>query len=221
MATAFQATPYGFDRVFAAGLGEAANANVAEADLAARIEALEGELEQVARGRVSELAAARVDGFNAGLSQARGERETAVLAAIDALHAAIESLDVRIDDTTSAIAADAAEVALAAADILAARALAATPCAAIDDAIGRVLRQVAPGQELEVRVHPSLVGEMERLIDLRQSQDRRRLNLSVCGEDGLSVGDARVGWDEGGLALDANARRVSLLAELEGLLPAI
>ena len=61
---------------------------------------------------------------------------------------------------------------------------------------------------------------MERLVVVRQSQDRRRLNLSVCGDDGLAIGDALIVWDEGGLTLDAAARRAALLEELAGLLPA-
>ena len=220
MASAFIAEPYGFDRVFAGGVAEPANANVSDADLALRLAALERELDHCRQSQAAELAMARVDGFNAGLTQARTEREAAMLAAVDALHAGIESLDARFEETAAGLAADAAEVALAAADMLAARALAAAPCAAVDDAIGRVLRQVPRGQELQIRVHPTLVEEMERLVVVRQSQDRRRLNLSVCGDDGLAIGDALIVWDEGGLTLDAAARRAALLEELAGLLPA-
>ena len=36
----------------------------------------------------------------------------------------------------------------------------------------------------------------------------------------IPVGDARIGWEEGGLALDAAARREAVLTELETLLKA-
>lgn len=220
MASAFNIEPYAFDRVFAGNVAEPANANFSDGDLALRVAALERELAHTRETHASELALARVDGFNAGLVQARTERDAAMLAAIDALHAGIEWLDSRLDDTVTALVADAAEVALAAADILAARALALSPCAAVDDAVGRVLRQVPRGQELTIRVNPSLVEEMERLVAVRQSQDRRRLNLTVCADAGLAVGDALIVWDEGGLTLDATLRRAMLVKELDGLLPA-
>jgi flagellar assembly protein FliH len=39
------------------------------------------------------------------------------------------------------------------------------------------------------------------------------------GDVTLAVGDALIGWEQGGLALDANARRKAVLEELETLLP--
>ena len=82
-----------------------------------------------------------------------------------------------------------------------------------------MLKQVARGQELLVRVHPDLVTDVERLIAVRQSGDRRRLNLHVVGDDGLARGDAHIEWDQGGLSLDAAVRRDTVRAELETLLP--
>ena len=99
-----------------------------------------------------------------------------------------------------------------------ARALADRPAAAVDEAIGRVLKQVARGTELVVRVHPDIAGEIERLIAERQAGERRRLHLQVVPDDALSTGDALIDWDSGCLTLDASARRSGLLNELAPLL---
>jgi flagellar assembly protein FliH len=106
-------------------------------------------------------------------------------------------------------------VAMAAADGLAARALEADPTLAIDEAIARVLTQVARGQELQIRVNPALIEQMEALIAGRQSRERRRLSLTLVADPGLAIGDALISWTQGGLALDADARRTAILAELD------
>jgi flagellar assembly protein FliH len=103
--------------------------------------------------------------------------------------------------------------------VLAARALVEMPAAAIDEAIGRALRQVARGQEIAVAVAPELVGEVERLIAVRQGGDRRHLALTVVADAALPPGDAHVHWDQGGMVLDAAARAEAVRAALDGVLP--
>jgi flagellar assembly protein FliH len=103
--------------------------------------------------------------------------------------------------------------------MIAGRAIDAAPVETIDAAIGRALSQVARGTELEIRVHPDLIEAIEARIADRQSRDRRKLNLNVVGDVTITVGDAMIGWEQGGLALDATARRQAVLDELETLLP--
>jgi flagellar assembly protein FliH len=167
----------------------------------------------------AQIALARAEGFEAGLAQARAERDVALLSAVDALHAGIESLDERFEDVSRRVTGEAAEIALAAADMIAGRAIDAAPVETIDAAIGRALSQVARGTELEIRVHPDLIEAIEARIADRQSRDRRKLNLNVVGDVTITVGDAMIGWEQGGLALDATARRQAVLDELETLLP--
>lgn len=118
------------------------------------------------------------------------------------------------------LAADATELALAAADHLAARALGIAPGAGIDQAIGRVLKQIGRGQDLQVRDHPDFVEEIERLIAARQDGERRQLNLHVAADDGLAEGDACIEWDQGGLTLDAAARYAAVRANWSRFSPA-
>lgn len=213
MDASFHIRPFAFDRVFS-GVA-ATDQSLRYEDLQARVLVLEDEAAHAAAQRDAAVAHA----FEEGLAEARADRETALLAAVDALQASLEAVDARIADMTTQVTADAAEIALAAADHLAARALAAEPGAAIDDAIGRVLGQVARGTELRVRVHPEFVREIERLIGERQAGDRRQLELHVVADATLAEGDACIAWDAGGLKLDAAGRRAAILAELAPLLP--
>jgi flagellar assembly protein FliH len=208
---------FAFDRIFTAPQGEAPGPS---GETLIEIAALRAELALLKSEQEAQIALARAEGFEAGLAQARRERDVALLNAVDALQAGIESLDERFGEVAERVTGEAAEIAVAAADMIAGRALALSPEDGIDAAIGRALSQVARGTELEVRVHPELIDAIEAKIAARQSQDRRRLNLTVVGDVTLAIGDARIGWEQGGLALDAAARRGAVMAELETLLPA-
>jgi flagellar assembly protein FliH len=205
-----------FDRVF--GAVDPGNDNGAAADVAARAAILQAELDLLRDERDRAIVQARAEGYEAGLADARAERETATLSAVDALQAAVEALDEQIDDIAKASRADAAELALAAAELIAARALELLPAQAIDEAIDRVLKQVARGTQLVVRVNPELRPEIERLVEARINSDRRKLSIQVFSDAALPAGDALIAWDEGGLSLDAAARRAAIAAELEPLL---
>lgn len=113
---------------------------------------------------------------------------------------------------------EAASVAMTAAEVMAGRALDLAPAQAIDDAIGRVLLQIARGQEVVIRVHPDMVGDVEARIADRQSRDRRKLALLVVADPAVAIGDAQMFWDTGGLELDAEARRQAVVAEVAPLL---
>ncbi len=214
--TAHSAQRFGFDRIFTA---PATKVSAMGPDLALEVSTLRAELDALKAEHGAQLALARAQGFEAGLSQARAEREVALLSAVDALHAGVEVIDAQFTEISDRLSGEATEVALAAADMIAGRAITIAPADTIDAAIGRVLAQVARGTELQVRVHPELVDAVEARIAERQSRDRRKLNLVVVADPELAVGDAQIGWEEGGLALDAAARRRAIVAELEMLLP--
>ena len=209
--------PFAFDRIFA--MPAAADPTLRAEDLQLQIVSLEAELERMRADHLAALALTRADGFDAGLNQARSELQAALLSAVDAFQSTLELTDARIEEINTRATQDAAGVALAAAEMLAARAIAHDPGLAIDEAIGRVLKQVARGQDVWVRVHPTLVEELERLVGERQSRDRRRLNLHVVPDENILSGDAQIEWDQGGLTLEAAERATIVRAELESLLP--
>lgn len=211
-----QIEPFPFARIFSETTSAQALKTGSDS---ARVEALEADCERLKVEHEVALSLARADAFQQGLDQAREERETALLAAVDALQASIEGLDESMDAIEGRLAREASELALSAADLLAARALELDPGGAIDEAIGRALKQVRRGHPLRLRVHPDLVEDIERLVAERQASERRRLSLTVLGDKTLALGDACLQWDQGGLRLDAEARREAVRAEVDGMLP--
>lgn len=208
---------FAFDRIFSTPASE--SATIPSGDMLLEISALRAEIALLQADIGTQVSLARAEGFEAGLAQARAERDVALLSAVDALHAGIEALDERFEDVSKRVTGEAAEIALAAADMIAGRAIEAAPAETIDAAIGRALGQVARGTELEIRVNPDLIEAIEARIAERQASDRRKLNLTVIGDVTIAVGDALIGWEQGGLALDAGARRAAVMEELESLLP--
>ncbi|MBU3078678.1 flagellar assembly protein H [Sphingomonas sp. XMGL2] len=213
--------PFRFDRVFS-NLHTTEPRNEAEMGVEAEEDEVVSELREamarMARDHGDELARARADGFEAGLRHARGERDAAVLAALDAVHASFDDVDQRLVAAADGMTRDAANVALLIGEALAGHALAQDPGRAIDEALGRVLQQVARGTRLVIRVSPGIVGEVERLFALRQGKERRKLYVTVLPDPDMSHGDAVIAWDEGSLAIDSAARRAAVMAEMAPLL---
>lgn len=208
--------PFGFDRVFEASTARRAGAN--PIDLEYEADQLRQELGQISADRDAALALARKDGFEAGLAQARSERDTAVLASCDALHAALEQFETEFATMERAMQRDSAALALAAANLIAARATDVAPVEAIDEALGRALQQVGRGPRLLVRVHPELEEAMNERVAERVRNERRRMSLTIVPDVGVAVGDAAIVWDEGSLSLDASARRAAVAVEMGQLL---
>lgn len=211
--------PFGFDRVFRFASADAEEKSGSE-DLGEQFAALEAQVERMREEHAAELTRARADGFEAGLSQARHERDAALLAATDALHAGLDDVVRRFDEVTDQVAREAGSVALLAAEMLAGHAVALEPARAIDEALARALDQVARGTRITVRVHPTLCDLVETMVVARREGERRSLSIQVIGDLAVPPSDARIGWVEGGLGVNAAARRAAVLAELAGLLSA-
>ena len=206
--------PFAFPEVFAAEVPPRREA----AALALEVELLELEVKRLKEELAGERATGRAEGHAEALAELRADRDTALLAAADALQASLEELDGRFDEAEATVTRIAAELALDAADYLAAQALERAPAAPIGEAIGRALRQVRRGEPIDVRVHPDLAERVQEMVDERQRQDRRRLFLTVIPDAALDIGDARLMWEKGSLALDRDARRAAAWGELESLL---
>lgn len=187
------------------------------ADSALALAALRAEMGALRADHSAALARARSEGYMEALATMRAEREQALLSAWDALHAAWEEFEESRDAMIEQVRQEAAALALSIGEALAARELADAPGAAIDQAIGRVLGQIARGQEVTISVHPDLAPDIEARIATRQAGDRRRLNLVVLTDEALVVGDAHLRWEGGGLRLDAAERHRAIAAELAAL----
>lgn len=219
--------PFGFERVFfhpseapadGADPADGEPAEVPAEHLREQIAELEARIARMQADHHAELGRARADGFEAGLAQARSERGEALLAATDALHGAIDALDDRFDTVARAMVSDAGAVALHAAEMLAGHAIDAAPARAIDEALDRVLEQVARGTPLVVRANPAMRDELAELIVAHEARAGRALAISVVGDETVPEGDARIEWYAGGLNVDAAARRAAVMAEMAGIL---
>jgi flagellar assembly protein FliH len=209
--------PYAFERIFALS---AADPCSNPQDQALQLLALQAELARQQEESSAALAQARADGFAAGLAQARSDTASALLMAEEALVAGIAKLEAGFLKTETRIAGAAAEVAMTAAEQLAARAIAADPCLAIDQALGRVLTQIGFRETLHIHVHPSLADALQAVIEHRGSLAQRPLSIIVHPEADLPPGDAHILWDEGGLSLDAAARNAAVREALGLAAPA-
>lgn len=216
MEAAIHVKPFGFDRVFHHSGSEPEPG--ADTDDHEQVEELQAQIAALEEAHRDELVRARADAFAAGLDQARHDREAAVLAAADAINAALEQIDLRLDWAIEAMTRDAAAAALAAAEALAGHAIDHRPARAIEEALDRALRQVARGTALAIQVHPSLFDDIQRQIVARASADRRKLAITAVADEATPPGDAEIFWDEGGLAVSMAARRAAVLAEIEPLL---
>ena len=217
MGASIEIRPFGFDRIFRQQ--EAVEDEVVQSpELLDRIAALQAEIDRLKRSHVNQLVDARRESFEAALAEARGEREAAVLAAIDALHAALEDADQRLERAAQDMREDAGEAVLAAAEAIAGHALQAQPTRAIDEALGRVLDQIGRGAQLRIRVNSAQVADVEQLVEVRASKERRKLVISVIPDDDMPQGDARIFWDDGGLAVERAARHAAVLEEMAPLL---
>ena len=211
MSESSRAQPFGFDRVFQTGEPRQAEPQ----DTTDHVHELLTRLAVIEADRQEELARARSEAFQAGLDAARAEASTALLSAADAIHAGLDDLDQRFADTVARHARAAAEIALAAGEALAGHAIDVAPLRAVEEALGRVLGQVARGTRLTIRVNPADHEALAALLLERQDRDRRRLHLVAEPDGAVPRGDAAIGWEEGGLAVNAAARRAAVLAALD------
>lgn len=215
--------PFTFHRDFTV----AGSAGLADGDAVAELADLRAELKAMRAERDDAVAAARAEGYAAGLAELREERAAALLSATDALHAALENIEEAVARLEQDLLRDAAEVALAAAEVISGFVIENDPAKAVDTALEKVLAQIRRGTRLTVRVHGSLREEMQALVDTRQRHDRRRLEIEVLGDNTLACGDGLIMWDESdqgsahtasGAVIDAAQRRAALMEELGPLL---
>lgn len=205
------ARPYAFDRIFAQS---AIDATRNPHDLALQLHAMKAEMDQQRCDADAELIRARADGFASGLAQARGDAAAALLSSQSALVRGIAELEASFVATEARIAGVAAEVVMVAAELLAAQAIADTPGMAIDAAVARVLAQTGFRETLHLHIHPAGAETVRALLAARESAEQRPLTITVHENPTLAVNDAHILWDQGGLSLDAAARKAALRAAL-------
>ncbi|MBW6525531.1 flagellar assembly protein H [Sphingomonas sp. RHCKR7] len=186
-----------------------------------RVGALETELDAQATAHATELTEAREAALDRGRDEGRAEVSAALRAALDALRHQLETIEHRIDERVADLTRDAAELALAAADLLAGEVAVTWPLAAVTTAVERVLRDTERATALAIRVNPSLAPALDLWLAERPRALTRGIHVEIVPDDEVTPGDGMVDWRRGGLAIDAAARRAALSAELAPALATI
>ncbi len=205
--------PFGFDEDFSvASTGFAAQARTASAVAEAA--------DRVLAEQDAMMAVARADGFEAGLVQARNERDARVADTLGHMVRTLQQGFAATDTAHADIMRAAADMALAAAEVLAGRAIAADPLAPLRAALPELFAAHGDAPVITVRVAPALVDDCrsltEDMADAAAFSGRLRLEADAA----LAPGDAVVEWRKGGWRAVAAERRAAITAAVEDMLAA-
>jgi flagellar assembly protein FliH len=181
-----------------------------------------------AKQAVSEagLVAARGEGLRAGVAEGRAqvleELEASTNATVASLTQSLEILLAEMDQRTAAIEDAAAGVAVILARKLAGEALADRQLAGIEAAARDGLLQARGAPHLAIRVHDTLVEQVDRLLARLTREAGFAGRIVVLGEPDIRPRDARIEWADGGIVVDRGALDRSIddvIAEALGEIP--
>lgn len=212
------AQPYQFDRFFEAS--KPLHDTLVTRNLSDEVLRLSAEIACLKADRDEAAAVARAEGYEAALATARAERDAALLSATDMLQASIERINEQLETIAAAMKRDATEVAIIAADVLAGFAIDREPIRALGEALDRALDQIGGDRRLVVRVHPDFAQNIRDLVAAREQSEQRELQIVIIPTPELPLNDGAIEWAEGGLIVDAAARRSTVMRELDPLLTA-
>lgn len=205
--------PFRFDRDFTGTL----SSGFGTTELRQELEQLKARLATREADLDVRLAAAREDGFAAGLAHAREDRQMALLAALDALQAAVETADAELSALRAGMLDGAADLALAAAEQLAAVSLAADPTAAIRAAVEKAAGEAGLDARLSIQLNP---GDAVVVAASASRWTLRTVALEVVPDPAIEPGDARISWGTSAMLLDQADRRTRVEAAIADALAA-
>lgn len=151
------------------------------------------------------LEAARADGFHTGLDHARREADQQLGALLSQLVRQSERLLAHQDERLAQIEAQAAQLAIATARSLAGAALADKPLAQLLEAARECLAHARHAPHLAIRVHESLVETVEAKLSTLARETGFAGRIVVLGEPDIALGDGRLEWADGGIAIESAA----------------
>jgi flagellar assembly protein FliH len=147
---------------------------------------------------------ARAEGFRSGQDQARRESEQQTGALLMQLVRHCERLLAQQDERIAAIEAQAAQLAITTARGLAGAALAEKPLAQLLGAARECLGHARHAPHLVIRVHESLVETVESKVAGLARETGFGGRLVVLGEPDIAIGDGKLEWADGGIAIDSS-----------------
>ncbi|MGE7468800.1 FliH/SctL family protein [Bosea sp. NPDC003192] len=151
------------------------------------------------------LEAAKADAFHRGLDQARREGDQQLGALLSQLVRQSELLLAQQDERLAQIEVQAAQLAVATARSLAGAALADKPLAQLLAAARECLAHARHAPHLAIRVHESLVETVEGKLSGLARETGFAGRIVVLGEPDIALGDGRLEWADGGIAIESAA----------------
>ncbi len=148
---------------------------------------------------------ARAEGYHSGLDQARREADHQLGALLSQLVRQSERLLAQQDERLVQIEAQAAQLAVATARSLAGAALADKPLAQLLAAARECLAHARHAPHLAIRVHESLVETVEGKLSGLARETGFAGRIVVLGEPDIALGDGRLEWADGGIAIESAA----------------
>ena len=143
-----------------------------------------------------DLVAARAEGFEQGQAHANGDIERAASESLRAIAAMMQMTLGRLSEEAQSLRADAAEVSLVAARVIAGTALDQFGQDAIADIVATAVAQLRDTPRLVVRVSPDLVETIEqRLIGCAREAGFNG-EIAVRGDTEAAIGDCVLDWSD-------------------------
>jgi flagellar assembly protein FliH len=144
----------------------------------------------------------REAGFVEGLAHASSEIQAQYAAAAAELAQQMAHLLASSDQRSLALEDAAIRIAVDLARRIAAAALAERPQAALEDAARAALGHARGAPHLAVRVHDTLVDEMDKLFARLCRETGFGGRVIVLGEPDITPGEARMEWADGGILVN-------------------
>lgn len=155
------------------------------------------------------LAAAREEGYRAGLDAGRSTVEaqsaTALAAAAERLADQVAAMIATIEDYEKRHLAQSVDLAASVGRKLAAHLLARQPQAELAALIAECMASLEAAPHLVIRCHPDLCDAMKATAEERARVSGFSGRLIVMGDPDIRLGDGRLEWADGGLVRDINA----------------
>lgn len=193
-----------FDQAF----GNESRTASAIAEAAARIEA----------EREAIQAVARAEGFEAGLAQARGERDAAIRTALTAIVGDIGQGVAKVDALRAELAGQAVELALALAEAIAGHSLAQAGLSDIETIVAQVLAEQIEAPRLVIRIGAGLLDDVRQRVEAEASAMHFEGRLIFQPEPAFGPGDCVIEWADGGVRHVAAERRAAIEAQVRDFL---
>lgn len=161
-----------------------------------------------------ELHAAREAEYQRGLAEGREQaaqsREAGTQKAVTQLAASAKNILQKLDNECAAIRSEAVQIAVAAANCLAAELVRNQPTALLEALFSECLEHLSDAPHVAVRVHDSIAGQLQEKLNAAADAKGFTGRIIVLGDPETAKGDCRIEWADGGISRNFESLRLSI-----------